>query len=688
MSELDRNRVALVVAAPARSGAAGESSESVGTGYFLTGDLVLTARHVGGGRDWEFRVRAEGGGSEEARWSPAEPCWVGAGDVDAMLLRTQRRFGDWAPPAFPAFTDGGTWKSAGYAKAAADEQHDNRKTLPLNGSFDMSLGQGPQELALQTSQIISERWDDYWKGISGAPVFAMGSGEGDGMIGIITDASRALRNGLVGLPAARLLEDIGFQSIIASVIAPSSLSWLPATPWCLVLTSEGWRSDLFGKTADVLSGYREEFGRLYPQPIEIPVLEAIESARNWAATVNALARADYLIADVTSFEPAVMLLLGIRSVLRRGVTISVAAGKPAVLASSVPFNVRETRVLPYGEPNLYERLHAAMAEGAANLGRDSNYLDLPAYQAVRIPRPERWAEDDRQCLLILCSFGERYSAFYEETLESIISGKTKNKTLLRMMDLTSPRLVGQALYEQIRWSSRCLVDWTDWRPNVFFELGVRLACSEHDPLCIIQQDDESGPRDAHGRQPLQQYGMLRRLLEPVVYDPANPRKALNSALEPWSGEALPPNVRTPSQDALPPAATFRTAQASFAWQRDGRLTAPHVEQREAAERIFGKDPERRPERLVLFADNVQFDEELRAAVREKWIAAWLYLNHLSNADETSEARAELITYARLVEYALSSSDNPRHIALRKEIRNFLRADRSRRRARESDSSNG
>ena len=62
---------------------------------------------------------------------------------------------------------------------------------------------------------------------------------------------------------------------------------------------------------------------------------------------------------------------------------------------------------------------------------------------------------------------------------------------LRTLDLQSPRLVGQALYEQVRWSSWCVVDWTEWRPNVFFELGVRLACSERDPLSIIQRGGAS-----------------------------------------------------------------------------------------------------------------------------------------------------------------------------------------------------
>ena len=91
MSGLDHNRIALVVAEPADGDAVGRPSESVGTGYFLTGDLVLTARHIGDRPDCTFSVRAEVGGPEEERWSPATPIWKGVGgDVDAMLLRTAR----------------------------------------------------------------------------------------------------------------------------------------------------------------------------------------------------------------------------------------------------------------------------------------------------------------------------------------------------------------------------------------------------------------------------------------------------------------------------------------------------------------------------------------------------------------------------------------------------------------------
>ena len=129
-----------------------------------------------------------------------------------------------------------------------------------------------------------------------------------------------------------------------------------------------------------------------------------------------------------------------------------------------------------------------------------------------------------------------------------------------------------------------------------------------------------------------------------------------------------------------------TAQVNFAWGEDDMLVAPHDGQREAAEWIFGQDPERQPERLVLFADNGHFDEALRAAGQEKWIATWLYMKHLYDAQEGNTE--ELVQVASMIEYALKSSKNAPNVELRREIHNFRRAVRCRSRGRGNDNSDG
>jgi hypothetical protein len=160
----------------------------------------------------------------------------------------------------------------------------------------------------------------------------------------------------------------------------------------------------------------------------------------------------------------------------------------------------------------------------------------------------------------------------------------------------------------------------------------------------------------------------------VRYEPTNPRNALRAALEAWPSPPSPGNGRPSALATLPPAGTFRSAQASFQWQQDEALTPPHVAQRRAAELVFGNDHERLPQGRVLFAKNNEFDAELRAAVQENWIATWLYLRHLatSSVDAALRYEAELATVGSLADYALSASDDPRHAAIREEISEFLR----------------
>jgi hypothetical protein len=145
MSRLNHGRIALVVAKTTNDSSSDRTIEEVGTGYFLTGNLVLTSSHVGDPSDSSYSIRAEIGGSEESRWSLAEPQWVGNGDINAMILRTTKHFGDWEMPELRAITESGKWESAGYARAAADESRQNRKTLPLDGSYGMSRGKAPHK---------------------------------------------------------------------------------------------------------------------------------------------------------------------------------------------------------------------------------------------------------------------------------------------------------------------------------------------------------------------------------------------------------------------------------------------------------------------------------------------------------------------------------------------------------------
>ena len=432
----------------------------------------------------------------------------------------------------------------------------------------------------------------------------------------------------------------------------------------------------------MIDGFREgelAFSGLFPRPVCLDVNDALASPEAWQSSVAALAKADYVVADVSGYQPGVMLLLGARSVLRRGVTVSVKAGESGIDQTELPFNVRETRVLSYASSSFYDDLHNAMVEGITSMRQDPNYLDLPAYHAVRTPRSELATGDNQNSLLFLCPFAADYSAFFRR-LQAVVRGHTGNLIPTRMLDLRSPRLVGQALYEQIRWSRRCIVDLSRWRANVFFELGVRLACSEYDPLCIIDRADRPAPGTPHHEQK----EALHALLGPVGYDPTDVRAGIKDALHAWrmstaadwSGRA----------GTLQPGSTYLTAQTHYRWETDAILKLPHVELRETIEQAVGREPERQPERMVLFSDSAAFSRRLDASVAERWIATWTYVRHLDPETDTDIASAaDIRVIATLASQALSSSDNPRHRRVRQEIRDYLR---QRRVPRDREEANG
>ena len=99
--------------------------------------------------------------------------------------------------------------------------------------------------------------------------------------------------------------------------------------------------------------------------------------------------------------------------------------------------------------------------------------------------------------------------------------------LSRTLDLDSPRVVSAQLFEAIRLTDFCLVDLTGTRPNVLFELGVRLAANRLHPVVVEDQtyrQDVYGTADASAeagwlKNVNGQLEKLRRLLQPVEYAP-------------------------------------------------------------------------------------------------------------------------------------------------------------------------
>jgi hypothetical protein len=247
------------------------------------------------------------------------------------------------------------------------------------------------------------------------------------------------------------------------------------------------------------------------QPVEsITGTEAIASRADFVRTIRQLCTAEVALFDITHFEPAVMLLLGIRAVVRRGISILSMGGVLALESIiELPFNIKDANLVSHSEKQQEDRarppwlrIYQRIADGLKQM-HSREYLDLPAFDAVRnLPPTERRPLPPEECILVLASFSRRYISdnwnkrvfpglhYQQELLRKRLKKPEESKPrygIARSVDLDSPRLVSHAIYSFILRSALCIVDWTDWRPNVFFELGVRVAAGKGRTVCLIDK---------------------------------------------------------------------------------------------------------------------------------------------------------------------------------------------------------
>ncbi|MFH1918496.1 MAG: caspase family protein [Planctomycetota bacterium] len=211
---------------------------------------------------------------------------------------------------------------------------------------------------------------------------------------------------------------IGPNMLVPSIQASLEEILKENYPWCYVLVSEAThrdpkRREALEQTArNALSlragAIERERGRA-PRltPVLQNVADVVENTSLLMQAATALCFADIVIFDLTAFEPVTMLLMGIRAVVRRGVTVAtvVKAPSPADLAG-LPFIIRELSLVPFApqagqranDPMHPQNLLGEMIEEGLRQEREvDHYLDLPAYEAVRRPVPAssaggcRWA---------------------------------------------------------------------------------------------------------------------------------------------------------------------------------------------------------------------------------------------------------------------------------------------------------
>jgi hypothetical protein len=236
-------------------------------------------------------------------------------------------------------------------------------------------------------------------------------------------------------------------------------------------------------------------------------------------TVRALCRSPVVIfalgPEMGRKNAGGMLLMGIRAAVRRGATIIVHEGRlTAGDWSALPFNLKELQIYGLDQDKWLESaavVAGAVRAGLAVLGADAQgYRDMPVFDIVRRPtrRTELPPADERE-VFVLCSFHASYEASWQR-LQVWLNGKDDGTggrlSLKRVIDYASPLLAGERLYELTRHAGTCLVDWTNWSANVFFEMGVRLAVAPTPPVCLLRHGER--PPDEAARQLLERFTPL------------------------------------------------------------------------------------------------------------------------------------------------------------------------------------
>ena len=373
-------------------------------------------------------------------------------------------------------------------------------------------------------------------------------------------------------------------------------------PWCLILKPPGCTTDWRTLTNQALEACAAVID-LNVEPLQKTSTDTLTDENTIRNVVRALCAADIVIADVTNYDPGLMLLLGIRAAVRRSITIACTSAKltPAEW-QSVPFNLRELNLVSFANMmDGFSALSRMLLAGLTQSGSSTRYLDLPVYDYVRDEPPAAAARGEP--VLFLRPFGD-----YGEVRLIFVQNRLKEAlhdaevTVESVIDQKSPRLAGQRLYEAIRHWARCVVDLTLWKPNVMFELGVRLATHPKGTYYLIDPD-----APGHKNSPATE--KLLGFLHPFQYDVNSGFKAA------FANPSTGPDIIYETVNFH-----FRTSQDHYNQNVEDLLIT-------AASVATGQDdPLQAVDIRPLYArDNMSYAQSIRQSAFEKLCAAWLYL---------------------------------------------------------------
>lgn len=629
---------------------------STGTGYFVTSNLVLTSKHIFLDKVCTaVNIRLHGSGT----WVSAniKPYWESKA-LDAVLLYVEKPIEASVKWQKKRLTENKEWYSTAYPEAFV--RGDKHLSTGINGKIHFLGGSG-QTLIDNLDLSVDSKPDDInkWSGISGAPVFLVGTNE---LIGIIQKVPSNFSSKLVGIPAYELFEESSFLSALEDDY------YEVAQDTALLLTAEA--SDRENLSLQINSALDTIEKRIYLK--ELSIVEVLNDRKSFLNFLKILCKADIVFIDATYFQPGVMLAMGIRAAVKRGITIVLTTNNLLESVASLPFNLQQIKQISTN-PKSYgfnysfaikDRIAYAITQGIEQLARTPEYLDQPAYQAIRSPAAFDSPEIKNKCL-VLCPYKDDYSENNYPFIHSEISmAVSPTLNIVRMLDITSPQLVSQSLYEHIRWADQCVVDWTFWQANVFYELGVRLAATDNDPAIIIHElDIESDD--------LKQKSLLLKLFEPFVYNATKQKFKENSRFRQYlmhlKNAALDSGLEL-NDSRVVLGQVYDKVQQNYDWRQDNVEIPPHVIIKADVERRFGADRQKSGRNNVLYSANKDFNYAIQKKIKESLLTAWYYslntyeLMEEGNAKEI--AKHELNTLGQFVMLAL---DTPEYTSIRKQI---------------------
>lgn len=268
------------------------------------------------------------------------------------------------------------------------------------------------------------------------------------------------------------------------------------------------------------------------------------------------------------------------------------------------------------------------------MSKHPRYLDLPTYDALRELGSdyEAWATIDvGKRVLVLCSYAKELFGNWEfvrsRLNRSLSEKKNVSPQIERIIDYGTPQLIWQSLYEQIRRTAACVVDWTGYSSSVFLELGVRLAVSEWGAIQIVDENYLPGKEKA---PKLTQVAKMRHFFNPIIY---RRQAGFSDAMEKVAEVLL---QRDPHLDKDPDYNRIHRALLPVIGTVQEKHLPVAEDLKKRADALHHPQQERVAVPQILFHGSRVTKQDSEKAALELRIAAWLYLEHRVQSPKMKE----------------------------------------------------